>query len=229
MLKKISNIGDCGISCDFGDEVNKKTNKEVIKLFNFIQKSVNNKKIKGILNYTPSYNKLIINFELGQIKSKEIVEFINGSDYSNTTLSEKNKVVEIPICYDEEFALDIKRLEDKTKISFTEIVNEHLNTDFFVYMIGFVPGQPFLGDLNKRLYHDRLDTPRVKIKKGSVGIVEKFCTIYTFESPGGWNIIGKTPLDLFNINKKNTSLLSPGDTVKFKSITKKDLISFKNE
>jgi len=229
MLKKISNIGDCGITCDFFDEVNKKTNKEVIKLFNFIQESVNSKKIKGILNYTPSYNKLIINFELGKIKSKEIIEFIKGSDYFKTTLPEKNKIVEIPICYDEEFALDIKRLEEKTKLSFKEIVNEHLNTDFFVYMIGFVPGQPFLGDLNKSLYHDRLDTPRVKIKKGSVGIVEKFCTIYTFESPGGWNIIGKTPLDLFNINKKNTSVLSPGDTVKFKSIRKKDLSSFKNE
>ncbi len=229
MLKKISNIGDCGITCDFGDEVSKKINKEVIKLFNFIQESVNSKKIKGILNYTPSYNKLIINFELGKIKSKEIIEFIKGSDYSKTILSEKNKIVEIPICYDEEFALDIKRLEEKTKLSFKEIVNEHLNTDFFVYMIGFVPGQPFLGDLNKSLYHDRLDTPRVKINKGSVGIVEKFCTIYTFESPGGWNIIGKTPLDLFNINKKNTSVLSPGDTVKFKSITKKDLSSFKNE
>ena len=229
MLKKISNIGDCGIACDFGDEVNKKTNKEVIKLFNFIQESVNSKKIKGILNYTPSYNKLIINFELGKIKSKEIIEFIKSSDYSKTNLSEKNKVVQVPICYDEEFALDIQRLEEKTKLSFKEIVDEHLNTDFFVYMIGFVPGQPFLGDLNKSLYHDRLDTPRVKINKGSVGIVEKFCTIYTFESPGGWNIIGKTPFDLFNINKKNTSLLSPGDTVKFKSITKKDLLSFKNE
>jgi len=229
MLKKISNIGDCGIACDFGEEVNKQTNKEVIKLFNFIQESVKSKKIKGILNYTPSYNKLIINFELGQTKSKEIIEFIKTSDYSKMTLSKKNKVVEIPICYDEEFALDIKRLEEKTRLNFKEIVNEHIKTNFFVYMIGFVPGQPFLGDLNNNLYHDRLDTPRVKINKGSVGIVEKFCTIYTFESPGGWNIIGKTPLDLFNINKKNTSVLSPGDTVKFKSITKKNLLSFKNE
>jgi len=229
MLKKISNIGDCGITCDFGDEVNKNTNKEVIKLFNFIKESVNSEKIKGILNYTPSYNKLIINFDLGATKSKEIIEFIQGSDFSNLTSSEKNKLVEIPICYDEEFALDVKRLEEKTKLTFNKIVNEHLNTDFFVYMIGFVPGQPFLGDLNKNLYHDRLDTPRIKINKGSVGIVEKFCTIYTFESPGGWNIIGRTPLDLFNINKKNTSVLSPGDTVKFKSITKKDLLSFKNE
>ena len=229
MLKKISNIGDCGITCDFGDEVDKKTNKEVIKLFNFIQESVKKKKIKGILNYTPSYNKLIINFDLAETKSEEIIDFIKISNYSKTIFSEGSKLLEIPICYDEEFALDIKRLEEKTKLSFDKIISEHVDTDFFVYMIGFVPGQPFLGDLNNNLYHDRLDTPRVKINKGSVGIVEKFCTIYTFESPGGWNIIGKTPLDLFNINKKNTSVLSPGDTVKFKSITKKDLLSFKNE
>ena len=229
MLKKISNIGDCGITCDFGDEVNKNTNKEVIKLFNFIQDSVNKSKIKGILNYTPSYNKLIINFELGQIKSKDIIEFIKSSDYSKVNLPENSKIVEIPICYDEEFALDIKRLEEKTKLNFKEIVSKHLETNFFVYMIGFVPGQPFLGDLNENLYHDRLDTPRIKINKGSVGIVEKFCTIYTFESPGGWNIIGRTPFELFNINKTNTSILSPGDTVKFKSISKKEFTLFKNE
>ena len=229
MLKKISNIGDCGITCDFGDEVNKKTNKEVIKLFNFIDESVKNKKIRGILNYTPSYNKLIINFDLEQVKSKELIEFIKSNDYSKTIFSEQSKILEIPICYDEEFALDIKRLEEKTKLNFNEIVKEHQNTDFFVYMIGFVPGQPFLGDLKNNLYHDRLDTPRVKINKGSVGIVEKFCTIYTFESPGGWNIIGKTPLDLFNIKNKESSLLSPGDSVKFKSMKKKDFLTFKNE
>jgi len=229
MLKKISNIGDCGVTCDFGDEVNKKTNKEVIKLFNFIQESVKTKKIKGILNYTPSYNKLIINFDLGEVKSKEVIEFIKSNDYSKIALSENSKLVEIPICNDEEFALDIKRLEEKTKLSFEEIVNGHLNTDFFIYMIGFIPGHPFMGDLEKKLHLDRLETPRVKVPKGSVGIVEKFCNVYTFDSPGGWNIIGKTPLDLFDINKKDTSILSPGDTVKFKSITKKDLLSFENE
>jgi KipI family sensor histidine kinase inhibitor len=190
---------------------------------------VKSRKIKGILNYTPSYNKLIINFELGQIKSNEIIEFIRRNDYSKVNLPENTKTVEIPICYDEEFALDIKRLEEKTKLNFKEIVSKHLETNFFVYMIGFVPGQPFLGDLSESLYHDRLDTPRIRINKGSVGIVEKFCTIYTFESPGGWNIIGRTPFELFNINKTNTSILSPGDTVKFKSISKKEFTLFKNE
>ena len=86
-----------------------------------------------------------------------------------------------------------------------------------------------MGDLDKKFETNRLETPRVKLPRGSVGIVEKFCNIYPYESPGGWNIVGKTPLQLFNINKKITSLLSPGDTVIFKSITKKDLLSFKNE
>ena len=86
MLKKITNIGDCGITCDFGDEVNKSTNMEGIKLFNFIQNSVKIRKLNRILNCTPSYNKLIINFELGQIKSQEIIEFIKSSEYSKIKL-----------------------------------------------------------------------------------------------------------------------------------------------
>jgi Allophanate hydrolase subunit 1 len=229
LFKKLSHFGGRGFTCGFGDEVHKNPNKGVIKLFYFFQESVNPKKIRGILNYPPSYNKLIINFELGQINSPEIIEFIKTSDYSKISLPENKKIVEFPICYDEEFALDIKILEKKTKLNFKEIVSKLLETNFFVYLIGFVPGQPFLGVLNKGLYHDRLDTPRVKINKGSVGIVEKFCTIYTFESPGGWNIIGRTPFELFNINKKNTSILSPGDTVKFKPISKKEFGLFGNE
>ena len=221
MLKKISNIGDCGISCDFGDEVNKKTSKEVIKLFNFIQESINSKKIKGILNYTPSYNKLIINFELGQTKSKEIIEFIKGSDYSKTTLSQKSKVVEIPICYDEEFALDIKRLEEKLKMKEEKIYESFFEKEFFCYMTGFIAGMPFLGDLDENLRAKRLDTPRVKVPKGSIGLTEQFANIYTFESPGGWNIIGNTPLNIFDSTKeKEPNLINPGDLVTFKRISK---------
>ncbi len=229
MLKKITNIGDCSIACDFGEEVNKETNSEVIKLFLTIKDLIKNKKIKGIQNCTPSYNKLIVSFDLEVIKSLEVTDFIKNIDFSKTVLSKKNKIIKIPICYDEEFAFDIKRLEEKTKLSFKEITTEHLKTNFFVYMIGFIPGQPFLGDLNPILNHKRIETPRVKINKGSVGVVEKFCTIYTFDSPGGWNIIGRTPLNLFDINKKRISKLSPGDFVKFESITKKDFLSFKNE
>ena len=145
-------------------------------------------------------------------------------------MSEKNKVVEIPICYDEEFALDIKRLEEKTKLNFKKIAKEHLNTEFFVYMVGFIPGHPFMGDLDSKLFLNRLKTPRVKIPAGSVGIVEKFCNIYPYESPGGWNIIGRSPAKLFNKkNETNPCLLSPGDSVKFKSISRKEFEKLSNE
>ena len=90
--------------------------------------------------------------------------------------------------------------------------------------MGFIPGHPFMGDLDSKLFLDRLKTPRVKIPAGSVGIVEKFCNIYPYESPGGWNIIGRTPIKLLILKmNSNPCLLSPGDTVKFKSISKKSL------
>ena len=97
-------------------------------------------------------------------------------------------------------------------------------------MVGFVPGHPFMGDLDSKLFLNRLKTPRVKISAGSVGIVEKFCNIYPYESPGGWNIIGRSPTKLFNKkNETNPCLLSPGDSVKFKSISRKEFEKLSNE
>ena len=116
------------------------------------------------------------------------------------------------------------------KISKDEIINIHLNTNFFVYMVGFIPGHPFMGDLDSKLFLNRLKTPRVKIPAGSVGIVEKFCNIYPYESPGGWNIIGRTPFKLFDKkNESNPCFLAPGDTIKFKSITKDEFEKLQNE
>ena len=90
-------------------------------------------------------------------------------------------------------------------------------------MTGFVAGMPFLGDISKELRTDRLETPRVKVPQGSVGITEQFSNIYTFESPGGWNIIGNTPVNIFNSNnEKNPVLINPGDEVSFFQITKKE-------
>ena len=228
MFKKLSNIGDCGIVCDFGDEVNRQINMNVIKLFHHVRTQVLEGNLKGILNYTPSYNKLIINFDLEQINSSKILNFLKSIDFSKIKFSQNKKECTIPICYD--FELDLKNISKTLKIDIEEIKNIHLNTTFFVYMIGFVPGHPFMGDLESKLYLNRLKTPRVKIPAGSVGIVEKFCNIYPYESPGGWNIIGRTPTKLFNTQKESDPcLLSPGDSIKFKSITKKEFEKLKNE
>ena len=228
MYKKLSNIGDSAIVCDFGDEVNQSINNKVIKLFNFIKKQSELKKVKGITNCAPSYNKLIITFDLQITNSKKIINYINSIDFNSLNLSKDKKEWIIPICYD--YEMDLTNMSKKLKLDKEEIINIHLKSTFFIYMIGFVPGHPFMGDLDSKLFLNRLKTPRIKVPAGSVGVVEKFCNIYPYESPGGWNIIGRTPKKIFNNkNKSKPCLLSPGDIIKFKSISKKEFNNFINE
>ncbi len=228
MLKKLNNIGDSAIVCDFGDEVNQTINNEVIKLFYFIKKQSELEKIKGILNCTPSYNKLVISFDLKKISYNEVSDFIKSSQFNNLNFKQEKKQWNIPICY--EFEMDLTNMSKELNLHKEEIINIHAKSTYFIYMIGFVPGHPFMGDVDKKLFLNRLKTPRVKVPAGSVGIVENFCNIYPYESPGGWNIIGRTPIKLFN-NKDNLNpcLLSPGDIIKFKPISKKEFNSFTNE
>ena len=214
MIKNISNLGDAALYCDFGNNVNKATNTEVIKYY----QNIKNSNIHGINNLTPSYNKLIISFDLeitNFSKLKKIIE--NLSINKKESLSSKK--IEIPICCDELFSLDIKRLENKLNLEREKIFDNFLQNEYFCYMTGFIAGMPFLGDLDKNMQVKRLETPRVKVPKGSIGLTEQFTNIYTFESPGGWNIIGNTPIEVFdNENELNPNLISPGDTIVFKRI-----------
>ena len=225
MFKKLNNIGDSAVICDFGEEVNHTVNSNVIKLFYFIEKQSKSKSVIGITNCTPSYNKLLINFDLQKTNSKKIVKFINSIDFNGLSLERKKKEWVLPICYD--FEIDLNNMSKKLQLDKEEIISIHLKSIFYIYMIGFVPGHPFMGDLDPKLFLNRLKTPRVRVPAGSVGVVEKFCNIYPYESPGGWNIIGRTPTKLFN-NKDSSRpcLLSPGDTVKFKKISKKEFNNY---
>ena len=216
MIKNISNLGDAALYCDFGKEVNRETNTKVIEYF----KSIKKENIDGVNNLTPSYNKLIISFDLKKTtyrQIKKIIENLNINTHDNLN----NKKIEIPVCSDQTFSLDIKRLEEKLKLSSEKIYENFFNKEFFCYMTGFIAGMPFLGDLDDNIRANRLETPRVKVPKGSVGLTEQFANIYTFESPGGWNIIGNTPLNIFDSSKEeNPNLINPGDTIIFKRITK---------
>ena len=175
MIKNILNLGDAALYCDFGIQVNKATNLEVIKYFNTI----------------------------------------------------REKKIEVPVCCDENFSLDIKRLEEKLKLNREKIFENFFNKEFFCYMTGFIAGMPFLGDLDKDMRAERLETPRVIVPKGSVGLTEQFANVYTFESPGGWNIIGNTPQVIFDsTNENNPNLINPGDVVTFEQITKEQYYNY---
>ena len=221
MIKNISNLGDAALYCDFGNEINKEINNNVIRFF----KSIQIQNINGITNLTPSYNKLIISFDLDLINFSDLKKKIINIKVLNT--SESNvKTIKVPICCDDEFALDMERLNKKLNLSKDEILNNYLKKEYFCYMTGFIAGMPFLGDLDKKLHLNRLETPRVKVPKGSVGITEQFCNIYTFESPGGWNIIGNTPIKVFDKSNQNQlTTISPGDKVLFYQISKEEYLN----
>ena len=222
MLKNILNLGDAALYCDFGNEVNKETNSNVIKYFKTLQKL----KLKGVTNITPSYNKLIISFDLSIIKFQELKEKIENLKLIQTENKEE-KIVKIPICLDDKFSLDLNRLSEKLKIEKDKIIQTFLNKEYFCYMTGFIAGMPFLGDTDTTIRLQRLETPRVKVPKGSIGITEQFCNIYTFESPGGWNIIGNTPIKVFDkFNQENPTKINPGDRVTFYKINKDEYLKF---
>jgi inhibitor of KinA len=222
MIKNILNLGDAALYCDFGQDVNKTINSNVIKYYNNIKKL----NIESINNITPSYNKLIISFDLNKIKFNElknIIEKIHIDDDEKLL----GKQIEIPVCCEEPYSLDLSELERKLKLSKEIILNNFFNNQYFCYMTGFIAGMPFLGDINESLRAKRLETPRVKVPKGSVGITEQFTNIYTFESPGGWNIIGNTPLKVFDSTKEiEPNLINPGDTVLFKRISKEEYLNY---
>ena len=216
MIKNISNLGDAALYCDFGSEVNKEINSKVIRYFKSIQKE----NIDGINNLTPSYNKLIISFDLRKKNFQTIKKLIENLNITNDDELETNRI-KIPVCCDENFSLDIKRLEEKLQLTRDKIYEKFFGKEFFCYMTGFIAGMPFLGDLENELQAKRLETPRVKVPKGSVGLTEQFANVYTFESPGGWNIIGNTPQVIFDsTNENNPNLINPGDVVTFEQITK---------
>ena len=215
MIKNISNLGDAALYCDFGNQINKEINSSVIRYY----KSLKETKIDGINNLTPSYNKLIISYDLKKTNYLEIkkkVEEITIDQEENLS----TKKIKIPVCCDENFSLDIGRFEKKLKINKEEILDNFFNKEYFCYMTGFIAGMPFLGDLNKNMHTKRLETPRVIVPKGSVGITEQFANIYTFESPCGWNIIGNTPVEVFDSrNEKDPNMINPGDKVIFYEIS----------
>ncbi len=220
MIKNILPLGDAAVYCDFGLEVNQEINSRVINYFNQISKLNDLKKIEGITNLTPSYNKLIISFDLSITSYLKVRDFIfNLKIIDLQKTSHQN--IKVPVCSEGNFALDFERISKITNQSKEQILDLFYQQEYFCYMTGFIAGMPFLGDINEKIRCQRLETPRVNVPEGSVGITEQFTNIYTSESPGGWNIIGNTPFKIFNkLDEAKPNLINPGDKITFYPITK---------
>ena len=209
--------GDSTLVIEFGKDIDVYTNKLVQFVFSKIEKRLyKNLFIKDIY---PTYKSLVINYDNLAIDYQALKNKIEPLIFEIIDNYDKNvsndKVLEIPVKYGGEFGPDLKIMSKKLNISEESIINIHSSAIYRIYMIGFMPGFPYLGGLDERISFPRLSTPRIKVPAGSVGIAGKQTGIYPFESPGGWNIIGRTELSLFDVDANPPSLLSNISQLRF--------------
>lgn len=177
--------------------------------------------IKEKVYIKSAYNSILITYESIIDNFYDRILTLKSLNSDSKKKSKPNfKLWKIPVCYDLDFGVDLEEISKKKGLSVSEIIHLHSNVNYTIYFLGFLPGFLYLGGLNEKLHFPRKNSPRLKVEKGSVAIGGSQTGIYPNISPGGWNIIGKTPLDFFNVNLKNPCFAGPGDKIQFISVTK---------
>jgi inhibitor of KinA len=220
----ITPLGDSALTITFGAAINEQINQTVLSFFHYL-KRIN---VSGVIDIIPAYASLTIVYDL--IKIREQFKNSSAYDYMHTqvlnalkdsTFSKVNKsrTMEIPVCYDVSLGTDLYSMANEKGLSIEEIIKIHSTKTYRVYMIGFLPGFAYMGEVDNKIATPRKAVPAQNILAGSVGIADSQTGIYPFNSPGGWNIIGQTPLQLFNSTKQQPCLIQPGDKIIFEPIS----------
>lgn len=193
---------------------------EILEDILLFKEKIINHKVEDIVDLIQGYHSLTIVYSSHIIDFKKEVNFLK-SIYSSSLLIKKQDYYqwEIPVCYDLKFGIDLQEMSKKSDIQIDEIIKLHSEAIYRIYFIGFLPGFLYLGGLNTQLIFDRKPTPRLSVTKGSVGIGGIQTGIYPNNSAGGWNIIGKTPINFFDVEKPNPCFAKSGDFIKFKPIS----------
>ena len=205
----------------FGNEINKEINTKVKDAFLTLKEL----DLDEIIELVPSYTSLYISFNMFKTNHETLINKIK-KDLSNSRTSSKSnsKLLQIDVYYGEEVAYDMQRISKINNISIKEIISIHSAKIYDVYTIGFLPAFAYLGIVDKKIATPRLDNPRKKIPKNSLALADAQTAIYSLESPGGWNIIGRTYEDIYNKDYENLSLISFNDKVKFNPISKEKFL-----
>jgi KipI family sensor histidine kinase inhibitor len=215
MVPTITSVGDQALLVEFEDSISIKTNNRVKNLMTQLEENQE----EWVVDLVPSYRSLIVMFnpmlsERTYIKNY-LLKLIEKSKNVDQSLY---KLIKIPTLYGSDFGMDLEFVAKHNNLTSEEVISLHSALNYRIYMIGFAPGFPYLGGLNQKLITPRLDSPRLKIPGGSVGIAESQTGIYPNDSPGGWQLIGRTPLNLFDPHSEQPSLLITGDYIKFEPL-----------
>lgn len=221
---RIDAYGDMGLRIQLGTTISKDTNGKIRSLALCLEKE----KIPGVIEWIPTYTAISISYDpsiisYDNLKNRlaKLQETIVGVELPPA------EVIQIPVCYGAEYGPDLETVANHNGISVEEVINLHSDTDYLIYMMGFTPGFPYLGGMSEKIATPRLEVPRRKIPVGSVGIAGAQTGVYPMETPGGWQLIGRTPVKLFDSSRQKPILLQAGNYVRFVRITEEEYQAIK--
>ncbi len=232
-LESILPLGDTALIISWGNVIDESINKKVLNLFQKL-KSLS---LKGVIDIVPAYCSLTIHYDIFTLRqtienNKSVFENIRNEvkkiieeDTDEAFLHTERKI-KIPVCYSKKYALDLHEIAQQKKLSIEEIIRLHTAKKYRVNMIGFLPGFAYMGEVDEKIAMPRKPEPRMLVEQGCVGIADKQTGIYPLDSPGGWQIIGKTPVKLFYKEKEDPVFFKPGDEVEFYSISEDEYSNY---
>ena len=208
--------GDSALTVEFGDEISPDINRRIKSFTDQVELHP----VSGVLDVIPTYRSVTVVYDPLRTSAKKLTaklqKLVPGDAESGKT---QRLVYLLPVCYEKDFAPDMANVEKHTGLSREEIVSIHTGTDYLIYMLGFLPGFPYLGGLDARLHTPRLEKPRTRIEPGSVGIGGKQTGVYPLASPGGWQLIGRTPVKPYDPKREKPILYKAGDCIRFFPVT----------
>jgi inhibitor of KinA len=214
------NAGDSGLVIEFGNEISEEINRRIT----YVTGKLDQAKPPGILDIVPAYRSILVNFDPLRISAGKIADIAGAAmdDFSASPGAAGGEVIEIPVLYGGDKGPDMDFISAHTGLPPEEVIRLHSSVEYLIYMIGFTPGFPYLGGMPKEIATPRLQKPRALIPAGSVGIAAGQTGIYPVESPGGWQLLGRTPLKIFDCNREPPFLLAAGNYLKFVPVTEKE-------
>lgn len=214
---------DCSLIIEFNNE----SSLELTQFILGVQENIKQNGSDKIIETVPAYNSLLVIYQPQNFQPQQEIDLIDRLIETSEPVNHKHSQHHIiPVCYDEQFAIDLKQVAKHCNLSIAEVIKRHTENHYYVYMLGFLPGFLYLGGLNTQLHCPRRSEPRPRIEAGAVAIGGNQTGIYPIDSPGGWNIIGKTPQPMLTTDSEVPAIAKPLDTIQFKPISLEEFLSY---
>lgn len=218
---RILTAGDSALLIEFGKEINPETNRKITAIVQLMREQ----HIEGIVDVIPAFCSLLINYDPRVLSYEELKERMkNLLKMETKTETTRKRIFEIPVCYGGKYGPDIDNIAEHAGLSVNEVIKIHSSKDYLIYMLGFLPGFTYLGGLDERIHTPRLASPRLTIRAGSVGIGGSQTGIYPLDSPGGWQLMGLTPVRTYDPERQTPILVEAGDYIRFIPIDEEEFL-----